>query len=202
MRMKRPQTKRTASKPKVDKATSQPATRRSTRRAVSTRLLDAAPDAAPKAVRADGRQGEAFIPDPNRTHQPVPDDLAEYLGESFVAAAVTGDDVATETQNELVPEELGGPFVDTDVRAVFAENINLAMQMDAEEELDAKLDALLDGEPASYDDFAAGTTTQEAQGFRDRTRDRTREPEDPRAGTAGAVRQRNAAHRIYVPPGK
>jgi len=48
------------------------------------------------------------------------DPLAEALGEEFVEAATTGGDAGTETLNQDVPEEEGGPFVVTSARTEFA----------------------------------------------------------------------------------
>lgn len=39
------------------------------------------------------------------------DDLAEELGEDFVRSAVSGEDEHAKTFEELVDEEVGGPFV-------------------------------------------------------------------------------------------
>jgi hypothetical protein len=197
MRTKKAQTQRTAPKAKVGKRATKAAQERSNRDTVSSQSMDVASD----PTAADRREPEAgFIPDPGKTHAPVPDDLAEYLGESFVEAAVSGADVATETQDELVPEELGGPFVNidlnTDLRAVFAENINLAMQMDAEEELDAKLDALMDGEPHA-DDGRPAPTRQDADGLPG-VHSRRTQPGDERAD-GGPHRDRRSGHRVYVP---
>ncbi len=68
---------------------------------------------AKRAERSDS--ADAFIPDPEggpaRFKQ---DDLAEILGEEFVRAATSGEDVGEENwHDDPVPEELGGPFVET-----------------------------------------------------------------------------------------
>jgi hypothetical protein len=39
--------------------------------------------------------------------------LAESLGEGFVAAATTGENVEDEVLDQVVPEEIGGPFIET-----------------------------------------------------------------------------------------
>ncbi|HEY2513945.1 MAG TPA: hypothetical protein VGI39_23925 [Polyangiaceae bacterium] len=49
------------------------------------------------------------------------DDLAEEMGESFVATATSGEEEAEEAFNQEVPEEGGGPFVATTGGQEFAE---------------------------------------------------------------------------------
>lgn len=61
----------------------------------------------------------AFVPVPEQHGGPLDDDLAEYLGETFVAAATGGDDSGDALQDDVVVEELGGPFVETDAEAEF-----------------------------------------------------------------------------------
>src|SRR5258708_6118102 len=61
----------------------------------------------------------AFIPSPEETHQRVPDDLAEYLGEGFVQSVTTGNDIDPDIRDAVQTEELGGPFVETSGRAEF-----------------------------------------------------------------------------------
>jgi hypothetical protein len=52
-------------------------------------------------------QAETLIPEARD------DDLAEELGEESVEAATSGQSPAEENLNEEVPEERGGPFVET-----------------------------------------------------------------------------------------
>jgi len=56
---------------------------------------------------------DAFVPEPDGRSGPVNDDLAEYLGEIFVATATGSDDGGGVLQEDVVLEELGGPFVET-----------------------------------------------------------------------------------------
>jgi hypothetical protein len=71
------------------------------------------------AVEVPREDEPAFIPDPEKTHQRVRDDLAEYLGENFVASVTTGSDVQADAQDEVLPAEIGGPFVETDGQTEF-----------------------------------------------------------------------------------
>ena len=64
--------------------------------------------------------GNAFIPDPEGGPAHTSDDLAEILAEDFLQAATSGEDVAEESGDEVVPEELGGPFVETSAGEEFA----------------------------------------------------------------------------------
>ena len=48
------------------------------------------------------------------------DPLAEAMGEEFLATATTGEAVAVEELNQIVPEDDGGPFVTTPARKEFA----------------------------------------------------------------------------------
>lgn len=71
------------------------------------------------AIETPREDERAFIPDPEKTHQRVPDDLAEYLGENFVSSVTTGSDVEADAQDEVLPAEIGGPFVETDADTEF-----------------------------------------------------------------------------------
>lgn len=48
------------------------------------------------------------------------DDLADTLGREFVESATTGEEAATEDFESEVPEEFGGPFVESDASHEFA----------------------------------------------------------------------------------
>jgi hypothetical protein len=55
---------------------------------------------------------DAFIPDPEGRQAHADDTLAENLAEVFLESATSGEEQAEEKMNELVLEELGGPFVE------------------------------------------------------------------------------------------
>jgi hypothetical protein len=59
----------------------------------------------------------AFLDGPRSPH----DDLAEELGEEVVEKATTGEDAGEESLDQPVPEEEGGPFVETSGTQEFAE---------------------------------------------------------------------------------
>lgn len=62
-------------------------------------------------VRADSAL--AFLPVPEGRPMRSSDDLAEQLGEAFVEAATTGEEAASAHEEQVAPEEIGGPFVET-----------------------------------------------------------------------------------------
>ena len=64
----------------------------------------------------------------------VSDDLAESLAEEFLESATSGEDVAEELQDEIVPEELGGPFVESSAEQEFAAGTDASNPEDAERE--------------------------------------------------------------------
>jgi hypothetical protein len=60
------------------------------------------------------------------------DDLAEELGEESIEAATSGQPPAQENLNAEVPEETGGPFVETSAATEFASGPDASNPMDAE----------------------------------------------------------------------
>lgn len=67
---------------------------------------------APRVQRQPRRDAaDAFIPESS----PHTDDtLAENLAEEFLESATSGEERGEEALNELVSEEIGGPFVEVD----------------------------------------------------------------------------------------
>ena len=77
--------------------------------------------------------GNAFIPDPEDGPARTQDDLAENLAEDYLQGATSGGEPFAEEQNdEIVPEELGGPFVETSARDEFADGTDESNPADAE----------------------------------------------------------------------
>jgi hypothetical protein len=60
------------------------------------------------------------------------DDLAEELGEESIEAATSGQQAAEENLNAEVPEETGGPFVETSAATEFAYGPDASNPVDAE----------------------------------------------------------------------
>jgi hypothetical protein len=83
----------------------------------------------PSRRRSD--DAEAFMPDPEEGPARVDDDLAETLAEDFVRSATTGEDADDEVLEEVVPEELGGPFVETTAGEEYATGTDASNPEDA-----------------------------------------------------------------------
>jgi len=62
------------------------------------------------------------------------DDLAEELGEEFVETATSGEHEGEEAQDQVVPEESGGPFVVTSAGTEFARGTDASNPIDAKRE--------------------------------------------------------------------
>ena len=75
----------------------------------------------------------AFMPDPEGGPARIEDDLAEGLAEEFIQAATRGSD-DDEALEGIVPEELGGPFIETSAAEEFADDTDDMNPPDAEPE--------------------------------------------------------------------
>jgi hypothetical protein len=98
-----------------------------------------------RVMRADS--ADAFIRDPDdggpvRTE----DDLAESLAEEFVHAATSGED-QSEDVDQMVPEEIGGPFLETSAEEEFADGTDESNPADAEAEAMPRAVTGLTGRP-------------------------------------------------------
>jgi len=62
------------------------------------------------------------------------DDLVEELGEEFVESATSAEPVAEDVANQDVPEEVGGPFVETTARQELADDTDESNPEDATRE--------------------------------------------------------------------
>jgi hypothetical protein len=86
-----------------------------------------------RVLRADS--ADAFIRNPD-DGGPIhtDDDLAESLAEEFVHSATSGEEQTEEALDQLVPEEIGGPFVETSASEEFADGYDESNPPDAEQE--------------------------------------------------------------------
>jgi len=75
----------------------------------------------------------AFMPDPEDGPARIRDDLAENLAEDYLQAATQGMEVE-EDHDQIVPEEFGGPFVETSAAEEFALDTDEANPEDASRE--------------------------------------------------------------------
>ena len=76
----------------------------------------------------------AFLPEPDGGRLTAPDDLAELLAEDFVMGVTSGTDADGDEHEEVVPEELGGPFVETAASTEFAGGTDESNPEDASQE--------------------------------------------------------------------
>jgi len=113
-----------------------PRQRRSRRAAASTSPRAGAPvNGGPveRHFRPRPDDANAFLPDPDGGPAHTDDDLAESLAEEFLDAATSGAE-AEEELNAVIPEELGGPFVETSAAEEFANDVDDMNPIDAEPE--------------------------------------------------------------------
>jgi hypothetical protein len=75
----------------------------------------------------------AFMPDPEGGPARIDDDLAESLAEEFIQSATRGSD-DDEAVEGIVPEELGGPFIETSAADEFANDTDDMNPPDADRE--------------------------------------------------------------------
>jgi hypothetical protein len=77
----------------------------------------------------------AFLPDPEDgggSH--VDDDLAETLAEEFISAATSAEEATEDVRDEVVPEELGGPFLEVPASEEFDRAPDASNPPDADRE--------------------------------------------------------------------
>lgn len=77
--------------------------------------------------KSDGGDGHAFLERPR-----TGDELAEELGENFVASATSGEEAEPERHDRVTDSERGGPFVRSSGKKEFAEGTDLSNPEDAE----------------------------------------------------------------------
>jgi hypothetical protein len=87
------------------------------------------PPAAFARHRSD--DADAFFPDPGGGPARAPDALAEQIAEDYVQAATTGEDQSEKLMDAAVPEEIGGPFIETAAADELATTIDGTNPIDA-----------------------------------------------------------------------
>jgi hypothetical protein len=55
--------------------------------------------------------GDAFFPDPEGGPARSRDELADTLAEEYLDSATSGEEAGERVRDQVVPEELGGPFL-------------------------------------------------------------------------------------------
>jgi hypothetical protein len=79
-------------------------------------------------------RADAFIPDPADGPAVTDDDLAQTLAQEYLRSATSGEDTIEDAFDEVVPEEIGGPFVETSASDEFASGTDASNPADAERE--------------------------------------------------------------------
>jgi hypothetical protein len=90
-----------------------------------------------KNIKEMGRsdKADAFIAEPGTRNGPAPDELAEYLGEHFVASATgaqDAEDAEDSVLDDVVVEALGGTSGDADESATFGGDLEEAASKPAQ----------------------------------------------------------------------
>jgi hypothetical protein len=67
---------------------------------------------------------EAFLPEPSTGHVHTSDILAETLAEEYIASATSAEEALEELRNAILPEEIGGPFVESSAAGEFADTVD------------------------------------------------------------------------------
>jgi hypothetical protein len=89
------------------------------------------PEVPPPERQGRTDDADAFMRDPGEGPARIGDDLAETLAEEFLHAATSGEDMADEVLEQVVPEEIGGPFVETTGDQEFADGTDESNPVDA-----------------------------------------------------------------------
>ena len=74
------------------------------------------------------KDGDAFIRESEQVTGSR-DDLAELLAEQYLLTAVSGEETHEEAFNEVVAEELGGPFLETEADSEFGRTVTEASEV-------------------------------------------------------------------------
>lgn len=78
--------------------------------------------------------GDAFIPDPHGGRAHTNDDLAEMAAEDFLASATSGEEQGQSHRDQVVAEELGGPFIQSTAADELADDVDEMNPLDADVE--------------------------------------------------------------------
>jgi hypothetical protein len=86
-----------------------------------------------------GHDGDAFIRE-SEQRTGSREDLSEFLGEEYLRAVTSGEDSGEEARNAVAPEEVGGPFLETEGGEEFGRTVS-GLPDDEEEEREAEASA-------------------------------------------------------------
>lgn len=88
------------------------------------------PVPSPHQARSD--DGEAFLRDPHGGPAHTKEQLGETLAEEFLQSATSAQEVSEDVRDAVVPEELGGPFVQHATKEEFADGVDDANPAEAQ----------------------------------------------------------------------
>ncbi len=89
----------------------------------------------PQHARSD--DGRAFLPDPydcRRAKARAGDGLAEALAEEYVTSATSAEPASVRSGDDVLAEEIGGPFTESSGAVEFARGVDASNPADAEQE--------------------------------------------------------------------
>jgi hypothetical protein len=86
----------------------------------------------PRPKRSD--DADAFIPDPAEGPAHSDDDLAESLAEEFIVAVTSAEEPGEDVRDEVLTEELGGPFLEVPASEEFDRATDASNPPDADRE--------------------------------------------------------------------
>ncbi len=78
--------------------------------------------------------GDAFIADPQGGRARTRDDLAETLAEEFLSSATSGEEQGENVRDQVVAEELGGPFLQSTAEEEMADDVDEMNPIDGDRE--------------------------------------------------------------------
>lgn len=85
-------------------------------------------------VHGRSDDAEAFLHDPQGGPARTNDALAESMAEEFLSSATSGEEVGEDVRDELLTEELGGPFSEARPSQEFGQSVDEMNPLDATKE--------------------------------------------------------------------
>ena len=113
----------------------EPRSKREAKPASKNHVKKTPPDLHPAGRRSD--EGSAFLPDPydgGRAPARSAETLAETLAEGFISSATNAEETMEEDRDQIVTEEIGGPFTETSGSEEFAAEPDESNPVDGERE--------------------------------------------------------------------
>ncbi len=91
----------------------------------------------PEGLRRKPRPDDAnaFVTDTTGERRPLPEAEAEALAEEFIGAATGGESLAQEAEDELAPDEDGGPYLVLEEEELLEEELEVVENLDLERDV-------------------------------------------------------------------